>query len=277
MVLAAPGKTPGRLRPAPGAWRRGRTARRPRQLSRRLRRLGDDAGSGPLRRADLRHHGAFVHPGARRRGRARSSHFARSRPEHDDPADRHLRYRARAPREGGRAGAEADGDRRQGARRAPGQRRSRRARAAGAARSSTRAGCSDVGDLRERRPRRDSCCNATRAEACRSTATASAPASPPRRTRRRSIAPTSSRSTPACRKRKRSEGKATWPGRKQVCRRYAEDGTMAGDVLTARGRRSGRRAPDPAGHAPGRADRRAVARGGARARRRGSCSACRAT
>jgi nicotinate phosphoribosyltransferase len=33
-------------------------------------------------------------------------------------------------------------------------------------------------------------------------------------------------------KRKRSEGKATWPGRKQVFRRYAADGTMAGDVLT---------------------------------------------
>jgi nicotinate phosphoribosyltransferase len=32
-------------------------------------------------------------------------------------------------------------------------------------------------------------------------------------------------------KRKRSEGKATWPGRKQVWRRYA-DGLMAGDVLT---------------------------------------------
>jgi nicotinate phosphoribosyltransferase len=33
-------------------------------------------------------------------------------------------------------------------------------------------------------------------------------------------------------KRKRSEGKATWPGRKQVFRRYGADGTMAGDVLT---------------------------------------------
>jgi nicotinic acid phosphoribosyltransferase len=32
-------------------------------------------------------------------------------------------------------------------------------------------------------------------------------------------------------KRKRSEGKATWPGRKQVWRRYA-NGMMAGDVLT---------------------------------------------
>ncbi len=33
-------------------------------------------------------------------------------------------------------------------------------------------------------------------------------------------------------RRKRSEGKATWPGRKQVWRRYRADGRMAGDVLT---------------------------------------------
>jgi len=33
-------------------------------------------------------------------------------------------------------------------------------------------------------------------------------------------------------RRKRSEGKATWPGRKQVYRRYGGDGHMAGDVLT---------------------------------------------
>ncbi len=36
-------------------------------------------------------------------------------------------------------------------------------------------------------------------------------------------------------RRKRSEGKATWPGRKQVYRRYTADGTMAGDVLTIEG------------------------------------------
>jgi nicotinate phosphoribosyltransferase len=36
-------------------------------------------------------------------------------------------------------------------------------------------------------------------------------------------------------KRKRSEGKATWPGRKQVYRRYADDGAMAGDLLTLEG------------------------------------------
>jgi nicotinate phosphoribosyltransferase len=36
-------------------------------------------------------------------------------------------------------------------------------------------------------------------------------------------------------KRKRSEGKATWPGRKQVFRRYGADGVMAGDVLTVEG------------------------------------------
>ncbi|MBI4290736.1 MAG: nicotinate phosphoribosyltransferase [Betaproteobacteria bacterium] len=33
-------------------------------------------------------------------------------------------------------------------------------------------------------------------------------------------------------RRKRSEGKATWPGRKQVYRRFAGDGTIAGDMLT---------------------------------------------
>lgn len=32
--------------------------------------------------------------------------------------------------------------------------------------------------------------------------------------------------------RKRSEGKATWPGRKQVYRRFGRDGRMAGDVIT---------------------------------------------
>jgi nicotinate phosphoribosyltransferase len=33
-------------------------------------------------------------------------------------------------------------------------------------------------------------------------------------------------------RRKRSEGKATWPGRKQVIRQFSEGGTMMGDVLT---------------------------------------------
>jgi len=33
-------------------------------------------------------------------------------------------------------------------------------------------------------------------------------------------------------RRKQSEGKQTWPGRKQVWRRYANDGAMAGDVLS---------------------------------------------
>jgi nicotinate phosphoribosyltransferase len=33
-------------------------------------------------------------------------------------------------------------------------------------------------------------------------------------------------------RRKRSTGKATWPGRKQVWRQYAPDGTMAGDILS---------------------------------------------
>ena len=36
-------------------------------------------------------------------------------------------------------------------------------------------------------------------------------------------------------RRKRSEGKATWPGRKQVFRRYHPDGTIAGDVVALLG------------------------------------------
>ena len=36
-------------------------------------------------------------------------------------------------------------------------------------------------------------------------------------------------------KRKLSEGKATWPGSKQVYRRYREDGVMLGDLLTLEG------------------------------------------
>jgi nicotinate phosphoribosyltransferase len=36
-------------------------------------------------------------------------------------------------------------------------------------------------------------------------------------------------------RRKRSEGKATWPGRKQVTRRYGADGTISGDTLSLEG------------------------------------------
>jgi nicotinate phosphoribosyltransferase len=36
-------------------------------------------------------------------------------------------------------------------------------------------------------------------------------------------------------RRKRSAGKATWPGRKQVWRRFQSDGRMAGDVLSVEG------------------------------------------
>jgi nicotinate phosphoribosyltransferase len=38
-------------------------------------------------------------------------------------------------------------------------------------------------------------------------------------------------------RRKRSTGKATWPGRKQVWRRYGPDGRMSGDVLSVEGDR----------------------------------------
>jgi nicotinate phosphoribosyltransferase len=58
-------------------------------------------------------------------------------------------------------------------------------------------------------------------------------------------------------RRKRSTGKATWPGRKQVYRRTGEDGRFAGDVVTLEGdaqaaepllvpvMRGGRRLPQP--------------------------------
>jgi nicotinate phosphoribosyltransferase len=58
-------------------------------------------------------------------------------------------------------------------------------------------------------------------------------------------------------RRKRSTGKATWPGRKQVYRRYAADGTFAGDTVSVEGdslpgekllvpvMRGGRRMPQP--------------------------------
>lgn len=39
-------------------------------------------------------------------------------------------------------------------------------------------------------------------------------------------------------RRKRSEGKELWPGRKQVFRRYTDDGTMRGDVLSLEGDRA---------------------------------------
>ncbi len=39
-------------------------------------------------------------------------------------------------------------------------------------------------------------------------------------------------------RRKRSEGKALWPGRKQVYRSYGEDGRMRGDLLTVEGDRA---------------------------------------
>ena len=68
----------GRFRPAPRAWRRGRAAGGARELHRRLRRHRDGAGRAALRHPDLRHHGAFLRPGARRR-EPRPSSVSRAR------------------------------------------------------------------------------------------------------------------------------------------------------------------------------------------------------
>ena len=50
-------------------------------------------------------------------------------------------------------------------------------------------------------------------------------------------------------RRKHSAGKATWPGRKQVWRRYGPDGRMSDDMSLGRDRPTGRRAAAPLGHA----------------------------
>ena len=93
-------------------------------------------------------------------------------------------------------------------------------------------GLADVGDLCQRRPRRRGGRGPAGARGRARPASASARRSPRPRTRRRSTASTSCRNTPACARRKHSVGKITWPGRKQVWRRYGPDGQMAGDVLS---------------------------------------------
>ena len=50
-------------------------------------------------------------------------------------------------------------------------------------------------------------------------------------------------------RRKRSEGKSTWPGRKQVYRRYGDDGIMLNDVVTVVDDNAGRPGALAAGHA----------------------------
>ena len=78
-----------------------------------------------VRHPDLRHHGAFLHPGPRRRDRrVRGIRAVAAR--QPDASDRHLRYRGRRA-EGRRACAAAQGARDHDPRRAPGQRRSHRA------------------------------------------------------------------------------------------------------------------------------------------------------
>ena len=78
-------------------------------------------------------------------------------------------------------------------------------------------------------------------------------------------------------KRKLSEGKATWPGRKQVWRAYDADGRMRGDILSLEGDTAAGRSAHRAGHARRQA-RRAGADAGAdpRARRARSCAPARA-
>ena len=160
-------------------------------------------------------------------------HFARARPREPDAADRHLRHRGGGP-QGGRAGAAAR--KRQAS-------QSARVRIdSGDLVALSQAACGAIlddgglarrDDLRQRRPRRG--------QACANCCAAGAPIDgfgigtqprPPRPTRRRSTAPTSCRNMPGCRGASAPTGKATWPGRKQVWRRYGADGRMTGDMLS---------------------------------------------
>src|SRR5262249_51627381 len=77
---------------APGARRRGWPARRARELHRGLCRHRHGARRQALRHSHLRHHGAFLRPDARRRGRSIRELRARAAQE-PDLAHRHLRYR----------------------------------------------------------------------------------------------------------------------------------------------------------------------------------------
>ena len=70
------------------------------------------------------------------------------------------------------------------------------------------------------------------APARRSTASASARASPPPSDAPALDCAYKLQEYAGLPRRKRSTGKATWPGRKQVWRRYGADGRMAGDVLS---------------------------------------------
>ncbi len=72
-------------------------------------------------------------------------------------------------------------------------------------------------------------------------------------------------------KRKLSEGKATWPGRKQVWRAYDADGRMRGDILSLENDEQPGEAAHRAGHARGQA-RRAGADAGANPRSRSARS-----
>ena len=147
-----------------------------------------------VRRAGVRHHGAFLHPGARQRDAGVRALRAQPSRQHD-VADRHLRHRG-GGEQGGAARAAAGARRHQDPRGAHRQRRPRRACAPGAHDPRRRrahdvkifaSGGIDEFALRE----------LLRSSARRSTASASAAAWTRRTTCPLSIAPTSCRSTPA--------------------------------------------------------------------------------
>ena len=230
MVLAAPGKVPVDfgLRTAHGA-EAGLYSARASYIA-GFAGAANVAAGAALRHPGRRHHGALLHPGARRRGAGVRELRARAAGRRH-PADRHLRHRGRRA-ESRRAGAASSS-----------ATASRSAACASTAAISPRSarkvraildagGLQDVIILVSGGINEDVLQVMMREQARRSTASASASISTPRSTRRRSIAPTSCRNSPAGRG--ASAPRARRPGRaaSRCGARYDADGRMRGDVLS---------------------------------------------
>ena len=275
-VLAAPRPAAGRFRPAPRARRRGRAAVGARVLPRRLHRHRD--GARPAGAFGIPVFGTMAHSYVQAHADeiAAFERFARAHPSNAMLLiDTYDTERARAQ---GRRRS------RRGSRRGASRSRacastaaiSRDACAARCARSSTRAACTAItifasGNLDEYRLARAASPRGAPIDGfgigTRMNTSADAPYldcayklqeydGQPRR--------------------KRSEGKATWPGRKQVYRRYDARGAIAGDVLALAGHRSrGEPLLEPVMRGGRQGGGAAVARGLARAGPRRTSAAAR--
>ena len=217
------------LRLAPRARRGSRSARRARELYRGIYRHGDGDGGVRYGNPGIRDDGPLVRAGARRRNGGFRA-FRRNLSARHDAADRHLRHGA-GRAQGRGAGRPVEGAGHPRGRRQARQRRSRGARPCPCGAYWTRAGLTDAtifasGNLDEYRVRDlvsagapidgfgigTSLVTSSDAPFLDAVYKLQEYAGKPRR--------------------KRSTGKATWPGRKQVYRHYDARGRLEHDVVT---------------------------------------------